>query len=306
MKTLVQKAYQRGHLLTLKNPMYKAWIERFIIEEIKGDVGKKGDITSDAILKKNPVVKATIYTRQKGVVAGIEEVVFLYKRSKVDVKRVKKDGQRIKRGDILLKLEGKEKDLLRVERSALDILQRMSGIATLTSFLIKKTKGKVGIAPTRKTQWRYLDKKAVYKGGGLTHRLALWESIIIKDNHVKAIKKEGVTRPTEEAIKRAWKNKNGANFIEMEVTNKKESIRAAESFSKIAKNYPFLIMFDNMQPSLIKKSIKEIENKNLIFEASGGITAKNIGAYVKTGVDVISLGYLTHSSKALDIKQHIL
>ncbi len=304
-KKLLNKAFQRGHLLTVKNKLYRDWINKFIVDETKGDIGR-GDITSNAVLK-NGKVKAIIYSRSDGIVAGIEEVSLLLKEHKIKIKPLKKDGEKIKKGSDILLLEGNEKNILKLERSALDVLARMSGIATLTNELIKKTKAQ--IAPTRKTQWRYLDKKAVYIGGGLTHRLALWESILIKDNHLDALKKGKVKDIIKTAIERAWKNRKKGIFIEIETKNEKQAIRAAEKFKELqskSNNIPCLIMLDNMKPNIIKKIIKKLKKQklynNVLLEASGGITPNNIKEYSKTGVDVISLGYLTTSSKALNIK----
>jgi nicotinate-nucleotide pyrophosphorylase (carboxylating) len=304
-KKLLNKAFQRGHLLTVKNKLYRDWINKFIVDETKGDIGR-GDITSNAVLK-NGKVKAIIYSRSNGIVAGIEEVSLLLKEHKIKIKQLKKDGKKIKKGSKLILLEGNEKNILKLERSALDVLARMSGIATLTNELIQKTKAK--IAPTRKTQWRYLDKKAVYIGGGLTHRLALWESILIKDNHLDALKKGKVKDTIKTAIERAWKNKNKAIFIEIETSNENQAIRAAKKFKELqssSNNIPCLIMLDNVKPNSIKKIIKKLKRQklynNVLLEASGGITPNNIKEYSKTGVDVISLGYLTTSSKALNIK----
>jgi nicotinate-nucleotide pyrophosphorylase (carboxylating) len=312
-KKQLEKAFQRGHLLSLKNPLYRSWIERFIVEEVKGDVGDKGDITSDSVIKKNKILKATVRTREKGILAGVEETVFLYKKNSIKVNILKKDGDKIKKGDVLLELQGTEKSLLKIERSALDLLQRMSGIATLTDNLTKKTKKRCQIAPTRKTQWRYLDKKAVYIGGGLTHRLALWESILIKDNHLKALKREGIRDPVAVSLERAWQEKKKANFIEIETTDIKMAIKAASVFNNLQKdkhNIPCLIMLDNMPPKQIKTTIKLLKKmrllNNVLLEASGKIDPNNIKRYAATGIDVISMGYLTHSSHAIDIKQFIL
>ena len=301
-------------MLTLKNGLYRNWISKFIVDEMKGDVGVKGDITTSALFNgDNKKVKAIVKTRSDGIAAGIEEVCFLYKNNKINSKQMKKDGQRIKKGDILLRLSGKEKNLLKVERSASDLLERMSGIATMTSMLTKKTRGKVGIAPTRKTQWRYLDKKAVYVGGGLTHRLALWESILIKDNHLRLLIDKKIKNPVEFALGRAWKKKGQANFVEIEVTDKKRAIAAAKKFKELQgrkNNFPCLIMFDNIKPDRIKKMVRELKKQKLynhaLLEASGGINPKNISGYVNSGVDVLSLGCLTNSSKALNIKQVIV
>ena len=310
-KALLNKAFQRGHLLTVKNKYYKDWINKFIVDETKGDIGT-GDITSDSVLKNGKKVKALIYSRSNGIIAGIEEVSLLLKDSKIKIKQLKKDGSKIKRSSKLLLLEGNEKSILKLERSVLDLLSRMSGIATLTNNLIKKTKNKVAIAPTRKTQWRYLDKKAVYIGGGLTHRLALWESILIKDNHLLALKKENVKDIIGTALQRAWKKRKKGIFIEIETANENQAIKAAKKFKELqskSNNIPCLIMLDNIKSNSIKKIIKKLKTKNLfnhiLFEASGGINPNNIVKYVSSGVDVLSLGYLTHSSHALDIKLKI-
>jgi len=306
-KQLLKKAFQRGDLLTLNNPMYKQWIQKFIVDEIKGDIGKE-DITTNAVLKNNKKIKAIIKAKEAGIVAGIEETRILLRNYNIKIKKSKKDGSIIKKSCIVMEIEGKEKDILKTERSVLDILQRMSGIATLTSALIKKTKNSVGIAPTRKTQWRYLDKKATYLGKGLTHRLALWESILIKDNHLIAIRKEGIKNNIRESIKRAWQKRKKGNFVEIEVTNQKQAIEAAKTFKELKakqNNIPCLIMLDKIKPNKIKDIIKEIKKKkyydDVLIEASGGIKPKNIMNYANTGVDVLSLGYLTHSPKALDM-----
>lgn len=311
-KKLLEKAFQRGHLLTLKNRFYREWIKKFIIGETKGDIGT-GDISSNAVLKNGKKINAIIYSRSYGIVAGIEEVSLLLKSYKIKIKQLKKDGDKIKKGSQILLLEGNEKNILKLERSVLDVISRMSGIATLTNNLIKKIKNKTAVSPTRKTQWRYLDKKAVYVGHGLTHRLALWESILIKDNHLNVLKKEKSRDVIKTALERAWKNRNKGIFIEIEVANEKQAIKAAEKFKELktkGNNIPCLIMLDNIKPSSIKKIIKKLKSKKLIryvlIEASGGITPDNIIEYAKTGVDVVSLGYLTTSSVSLNIKLKVM
>ena len=311
-KQLLSKAFQRGHLLTVKNKFYRDWIKKFIVDETKADVGARGDITSNAVLKDGEKVKGYIYSRSDGVLAGIEEVSLLFHDAKVNVKQLRKDGDRIKNGSKLLILYGNEKEILRIERPILDVLSRMSGIATLTRNLVMEIGNKVPIASTRKVEWRYLDKKAIYVGGGLTHRLALWESILIKDNHLDALRKKKVKDAIGIALERAWKHKKKTNFIEIEVVNEKQAIRAASKFKELqskANNLPCLIMLDNMKPAEIIRIIKKLKNKKLyehvLIEASGGIKPDNVKEYSRTGVDVLSLGYLTTSLKSLDIKLRI-
>ena len=311
-KQLLNKAFQRGHLLTVKNKLYRDWIKKFIIDETKGDVGIKGDITSNIVLKDGKKVKAVIYSRTDGIVAGIEEVSLLLKDSKICIKQLKKDGGKVKKGSKILLMEGNEKSLLKLERAILDVLSRMSGIATLTNELIKKISNKVPIASTRKIEWRYLDKKAVFIGGGLTHRLALWESILIKDNHLDALRKEKIKDIIGTALERAWNQRNKGIFIEIETSNEKQAVMAFEKFKELKhkNNYPCLVMLDNMSAKKIRNIIKTLKNRNLfdyaLIEASGGINPNNIKEYAKTGVDVLSLGYLTTSPKSLDMKLRIL
>ena len=138
-KQALSKAFQRGHLLNSKNKNYLHWINKFIIEEVKGDIGWS-DITSNSVLGKGKKVKAIIYSRSTGIVAGIEEVSFLLKDSKIKIKPLIKDSSKIKSNTKIMSLEGNEKDILKLERSCLDIISRMSGIATLTYNLKKITK----------------------------------------------------------------------------------------------------------------------------------------------------------------------
>lgn len=310
-KQLLNKTFQRGHLLTLKNKNYLKRVKEITETMLKEDLGKKGDITSDSVLKKNLKVKAIIKVKKNGILAGVEEAEYFYKKNNIKVKKLKKDGSKVKKGNVILILSGKEKNLLKTERIGLNLLQRMSGIATLTNNLQSRVK-KMLILGIRKAHWGLLDKKAVYIGGGGTHRFGLYESILIKENHLESLKKEGVKDYIQIALNRAWKNKQKAIFIEIEVQNKEEAIRAAEKFKELnkTKKKPCIIMLDNFKPTEIKKTIKELKELKLydyiLLEASGGVNPNNIKEFEKTGVDVASLGFLTHSPKALDISQEII
>jgi nicotinate-nucleotide pyrophosphorylase (carboxylating) len=311
-KELLNKAFQRGHFLTVKNKFYSDWLRRFVIDETKADVGAKGDITSDAVLINGKRVRSLIYSRSPGIVAGLEEVSLLLKEHDILVKQLKNDGDRIRKGSKLLLLEGNEKSLLKIERPLLDILSRMSGIATLTDSLLREINCKVPIASTRKLEWRFLDKKAVFIGRGLTHRLALWESILIKDNHLDTLRKEKIKDVVGVALERAWKHRKKAVFIEIETRNEKEALRAFEKFRELKsnRNYPCIVMLDNMETLAIKRIIKKLKNMKLIdyalIEASGGINPSNIKSYANSGADVLSLGYLTTTQRSLDVKLRVI
>jgi len=307
-KQNIQKYFNQRHELTLTNPTYKRQLKTLTTFFINEDLGGKGDVTSDLMIKNNKIVTAKIIAKESGILAGLTEVIWLASSYKLQVTSYKNDGDKIMREQNLFKLKGRIKTILQLERTLLNILQRMSGIATQTNKLVKLTNNKVLICPTRKTQWGLLDKKAVTLGGGGTHRLGLYDWPLIKDNHLKIANFKFQI----------------SNFHEIEVTNEKELLQAL-------KHNPGAIMLDNFSPTKIKK-IFTLLNRPLaepllpvgkrrqfnrankyylninktIIEASGGINEKNIAEYAKTGVDVISIGALTHSTKALDISLDII
>ena len=302
---LVEVAYQKGKELTLTNKNYLCWLEAFFEKEIRDDVGA-GDITSEAVLAENKSRKAFLKAKQSGVVAGVEEVSWFLRKHRLEVKVCVKDGEEILSGETVLKIQGGQKDILAAERIALNVLQRMSGIATETKRLVDLLKDyDTRIAATRKTPLRYLDKKAVFLGGGLTHRFGLWDSILIKDNHLEALKDEGTKDYIETAIARASEFADKVSFIEVEATSHEEAVRAAKKFKALELKTRCVVMLDNMTPKKIKKTIETLRQDSLynfvLLEASGDITPQNIQEYAKTGIDVVSLGYLTHSTKVLDL-----
>jgi nicotinate-nucleotide pyrophosphorylase (carboxylating) len=319
-KKLVEIAFKRFSALSLANPEYKKWVKRFTFDILDQDRGD-GDLTSKALFGvKVKSSTALIQTKEPGIVAGLEEITWFYNQLNLKVDPQKTDGESIQSGDILCEVTGPEKLLLETERTGLKVLQRMSGIATATRQCItalRKAGGTAEIVATRKTHWPLLDKKAVVLGGGGTHRLGLWDAILIKDNHLKELKQIGYeTNYVEEALRRAWQQRLNATFIEIEVETPQEAIIAAETFkifqvsSQTSSEIPCVVMLDNMLPEEISEIWKELQKRNLhnlvLLEASGGITIENISSYAKVGVDIISLGSLTHSPKALDINQTVL
>lgn len=311
-KQLLNLAYQRGGQLHVDNPDYVKWLKHFTIDATKQDMGRAGDITTRSVLTKNTTRKAKIIAKKKGIIAGIEEAVWFYKQYGIKIKKIKKDGDSVKPGDLVLELTGREFELLETERTGLNLIQRMSGIATLTNNLVRKCHPML-VAATRKTHWGNLDNKAVSVGGGGTHRLGLWESILIKENHLHALRQEGVSEVIEEALKRAWQKRDKAIFIEIEVENIIDALKAAQCFislmDKDKEIKPCIIMLDNFFSADVRKTIDRLKQKKyynrILVEASGGITPENILEYRDAGVDVVSMGYLTHSPKALDISQLI-
>jgi len=302
---LVELAYQRGKELNLNNKNYLGWLEKFFDQKYREDTGS-GDITSEAILTKNKHGKAVLKTKQSGIIGGVEEVNWFYKRHGLEVKIYTKDAKEIQKGNTVLEVYGRQRDILITERIGLNVLQRMSGIATETRYLVDLLRGcEARIAATRKTHWRYLDKKAVFLGGGLTHRFGLWDSILIKDNHLEALKNDGVKNPVEKAIAMASRFVDKVGFIEIETTNQYDAVRAARKFKRLKLKKPCIIMLDNVRPEEIEQIMEKLKKENLydyvLTEASGNITRENIKEYANTGIDVVSLGYLTHSAKVFDM-----
>jgi nicotinate-nucleotide pyrophosphorylase (carboxylating) len=264
---------------------------RFISEDIQG-----GDITSVLLPKKK--IKAKIISRQEGVLAGIKFAGDIFRLKGCNVKIIKKDGAKLKSNQIILQISGNARTVLSCERTALNLLSRMSGIATQTNFLvskIRKINTKTKLYSTRKTApgLRFFDKEAIMIGGGHKHRMSLNDMVMIKDNHLL------VTNSMEGIIKNARKRHK---HVEVEVENQRDAVLAANSGATIA-------MLDNFSPVQIKKTITELQKKKLRnkvkLEASGGINSKNITAYAKTGVDMISVGSITNSVKGLDLSLEV-
>lgn len=284
---LIKKYYNQKSKLTIKNKNYLKQLKSIADFILFQDLGNKGDITSDKLIRKNKTATAFVIAKQSGILGGVEEAKWLAENYKIKTKTYKKDGNKIKPGQKIMNITGNIKEILKMERLLINIIQRMSGIATETNKLIKKTNNKVLLTSTRKTPWGLLDKKAVVMGGGGTHRLGLYDWMLIKDNHLNFAKKYNLKK-----LKTFW---------EMEVINEKELKMAI-------RNHAPAIMFDNFESQTIKKLIKKHKNelKNIVLEASGMINEKNINKYASSGVDIISIGKITHSAKTLDISLKII
>ena len=306
---LVESAFQKGKELNLNNKNYLDWLDAFFGREYSDDVGV-GDITSEAILLKNEPRKAFLKTKASGIIGGLEEVSWFLRKHHLNVKAYSKDGEDILNGETILEIQGGQRDILATERIVLNILQRMSGIATETKRLTDSLNGyTTRIAATRKTLLRYLDKRAVFLGGGLTHRFGLWDSILIKDNHLETLKSNGVNNYVETAIAKASAFVDTVGFIEIEVSSIEEAVMAAKKFKALRLKPPCIVMLDNMKPAAIEQTLETLRKDALydsvLLEASGNITKERIQEYAKTGIDVVSLGYLTHSTQVLDLNLEI-
>jgi len=270
-------------------------VEQLIDQAIAEDLGK-GDITTEALVPDAQPGKALIVAKAKGIVAGTEvaKQVFLTVDPELKIDILIKDGYYVKPGDIITKLEGKSASILKVERVALNFLQHLSGVASETARYVEAVKGvPTQITDTRKTTpgLRALEKYAVAVGGGKNHRMHLGDAILIKDNHLAVLRNQGLT--IREIIDRARRKAPSKLKVEIEVKTLQEAVEAAEAAADI-------IMLDNMNLDEMRQAVKLIKGRTLI-EASGGITLNKVRAVAETGVDLISVGALTHSPKALDI-----
>ncbi len=274
------------------------WRE-IIFEIMREDIGVR-DITTAALLPKNMELRAEIVAGQEGICAGVEEAAHVLKSNTLTVKEMMKEGTAMKEGNVLLEVSGNSRRLFEAERTALNIIQRMSGIATVTNNAVRvatKINPKVKITCTRKTVLGYLDKKSVEIGGGDPERWRLDDEILIKRNHLR------VVGSVEECLARAKAHASFTKKICIEVNNAADALEAAKDGADI-------VMFDNMPHDEIAKAFKMLKDNGLrekiLVEVSGGITLDNIQEYAKYDVNYISMGCLTHSVKALDVSLRLL
>jgi len=265
-------------------------LDDLLLQAIDEDLGN-GDITTNYLDLERTSTIAYMIAKAEGIVAGVEIAIRVFKLLDSEVKTTvyRKDGDQVRPGDEILRIEGNPSSILKAERTALNFIQRLSGIATKThtlTHLINNTNAK--ILDTRKTTplLRRLEKYAVRVGGGYNHRTGLYDMILLKENHLRAA--GGI----KEAVRRV-KLHNTTYKIEVEVTNLKELEEAYQAGVD-------RIMLDNMDLKIIRQAVKKYKGK-VELEVSGGITETTIAQYAETGVDYISIGALTHSVKALDI-----
>ena len=273
----------------------KLQIEEIIDCALAEDLGK-GDVTTEALIPGDQRGTGFIVAKKEGIVAGtgVAKQVFHRVDPELKVEMLLEDGARVKPGSKVAKVSGSIASILKAERVALNFLQHLSGIATETNRYVEVVKGlPVRIMDTRKTTpgLRSLEKHAVKAGGGENHRMNLGDGILIKDNHLAALRRQGLN--IKEIVAKARQNAPQRLPVEVEVRTVSEALEAVEAGADI-------VMLDNMSLEDMRKAVKSIHGHALV-EASGGITLGNVRAVAETGVDFISIGALTHSATALDI-----
>lgn len=311
----LRRAFFRGENLRLENPAYLNSVRTLLDELFSSDIGT-GDITIAALRPSDQEATAKILAKERGVIAGVSELCWLLRRDGLEVTVHKQDGGAIESGDAILEIEGPRSKLLAYERTGLNLLQRMSGIASATRSLqdvVHRCNPDAHVIGTRKTPWGLLDKRALHLGGGGTHRLGLWDAILIKNNHL-ALVASREAEAARMAIERAWPARGSAVFIEVEVRGRESALAAAETFRRVREldeggDCPCCLLLDNMPPAKISEVIADLRARDLhdhvLTEASGNISEANIEEYAACGADAISMGALTHSAHALDICQRL-
>lgn len=286
-----------GLLLRIPEALLKEKIKSFLEE----DIGL-GDITSNLIIPSDVKVRAQIIMKEAAVVAGLNELKMVFGMVNAEASCLVNEGDEVQPNTVIAEVRGDGRAILGAERTALNILSRMSGIATATRRLIKKIRDaglNVRIAATRKTApgLRYFDKRAVIIGGGDPHRFRLDDQILIKDNHI------AIAGGVKEALRRARSSASFSKKIEIEVKTVNQAVEAASLGADI-------IMLDNMTVDEVREVMERLESLNLrdkvLIEVSGGITEENIIEYAQLKPDVISIGALTHSVRSIDVSLEVI
>lgn len=272
-------------------------VREMLANFLQEDVGA-GDITSNNIIPSDLAAKAEIICKSdSATVCGLEEATLIFDICGCKSELLAKDGSKVRKGKTIMKVSGNARSILKAERAALNMIMRMSGIATETRHMVELAKG-VTILATRKTApgLRYFDKKAVVAGGGGAHRMRLDDMVLIKDNHLALVD------DPDRCVRSAKENVGSSIKVECEAKSTKEAVAAVLAGADI-------VMLDNFTPRQAASAIRQITKKGLRrkakIEISGGVNAKNIRQYARSKPDFISLGYITHSPKAIDFSLEV-
>ncbi|HYO57771.1 carboxylating nicotinate-nucleotide diphosphorylase [Archangium sp.] len=275
-----------------------AFLDRLISLALEEDLGAAGDITTDALVPVDAQGTAELIAKERLVLAGLDTFARVFERvdPAVHVELLARDGQEIQSKALVARVRGRMRALLTAERTALNIVQRTSGMATMAWQVMAAVRGtKLRILDTRKTSpgMRSLSKQAVKAGGAFNHRFGLFDGVLIKDNHIAAV--GGSVR---EALRRARTNAPQLVKVEIEVTNLEQLAEALEEGADV-------VMLDNMDDEQIRRAV-ELTGGRIPLEVSGGITLERLPRLAKLGVDFVSMGALTHSARAMDLSLEIV
>lgn len=313
-QSLSEFTHKAASFLKLDNSNYKQWVFRYTFLELEKDLGTRGDITTNSIFQAPREISANIVAREAGIFAGEAEIRYFLVDADPNFRPSLKgkfaldfkthDGESFDAGQVLLTIKADVRDLLAAERTVLNLLTHMSGVATSTNRIIKMVEGfDVLINPTRKTTWGLLDKRAVLLGGGGTHRIGLFDAILVKDSHLDL-----VDRDFDQVLGKIANAAEDSRFVEIEVESADEVLSCCRAFKKYlgsSISSVGVILMDNMRPGEISEAMRRVRDAGfydeMLFEASGGISEKNVLEYAKTSVDIISMGSLTNGIKGIDL-----
>lgn len=267
------------------------------------DLGGAGDITSGSIIPPDAAAAASLGVRRPGVIAGLAALPMLLDVFGLSLRATieRPDGSRCAAGDVIARLEGPLRGLLAVERTLLNLIGRLSGIATLTDAYVQQVRGTGAVVcDTRKTTpgLRGVEKYAVRCGGGTLHRIGLYDAVLYKDNHLARIPPVALTQAIDSAA-RAVREAASPRFVEVEV----DSLAQLDAVLACEEGLVDMILLDNMEPAQLREAVvrRDRSRRRVLLEASGGVSLTTVGAMAATGVDRISVGAITHSAPALDV-----
>jgi nicotinate-nucleotide pyrophosphorylase (carboxylating) len=278
------------------NPYVREKIRQMLCE----DLGF-GDLTTEVLVDPGTVVRARIVCKERGILAGAPEARLAFEEMGVRVLGCKEDGEPLSPGDTVMEVEGPAQGVLKAERIALNLLMRMSGVATAARKMVEKARRvapRIRVAATRKTLplLTYFDKRAVVVGGGDPHRWRLDDGVLVKRDHLQLVDS------VEEAVRRVKEGVSFTKKVEVEVSRAEDALAAARAGADV-------VMLDNVPPSEVRRAVEELRKAGLrdrvIVEASGGITPENLEEYAGTGADVVSSSYMTFRSLAVDMSLEI-
>lgn len=318
----IRAAFYRGGDLTLENPLYLRSV-RMLIDELLREDMEPADLTVEAMEIGALPCTVEIRAKEAGVVAGVAEATWIYERSRQTATPIISDGSNVTTGDVILRITGDARSLLTLERTVVNLMQRMSGIATETKKLVaaaRQASATAHVVGTRKTAWGLLDKRAIHCGGGGTHRLNLGDAILVKTNHLRLASNKVSDATPERAgatldarLRRAWERRKAAAFFEVEVTSTEEALSVARVLGELqtsSEACPCILMLDNFSATDAGRAVESLRDACLhdavLFEASGNVSEESVAAYAAAGVDAISVGALTHSVRALDLSAKII
>jgi nicotinate-nucleotide pyrophosphorylase (carboxylating) len=286
--------------LNMENPAYEQAVRHYVMDAYMHDIGG-GDVTTEYFVpdtEKERKVIAEIVAQEAGILAGIQEAEWFLNQLRINVTEQLEDGAHIKAGQIIMKLQGPTGIILSGERTLLNLLQRMSGVATATDKLVSQLPKTIILLATRKTLWGLLDKRAVAVGGGGTHRLSLSDAVLLKDNHLPFVKN------LKQSLETLLAQKRNARFIEIECETEEEVDNFLRVYSQLKpklSEHKIIVMLDNFTSADVRKVIPKLKSAGLYVELSGGIDEKNIRDYMIDGVNAISSGAITGKAGNLDI-----